>query len=149
MLHKIDEIQGIGLHLDIVLRKIQEAYLQKFEKLGADLTIEQWVILHQIYKLRDRASQREIVQLNFRNRATISRVIGGLERKGFLRKTRFQGDKKQFKLELTHQGQKMVENLLPHAMELRNKAVNNLSLEEFETFMTVLHQIKTNYQNQD
>jgi len=48
MLHQIDEIQGIGLHLDVVLRKIQEAYLRKFEELGVEMTIEQWVILHHL-----------------------------------------------------------------------------------------------------
>ena len=108
MLHQIDEIQGIGLHLDLVLRKIQDAYLKTFESLGIAMTIEQWVILHQIYELGEEASQRDIVQSNFRNRATISRVIGGLERKGWIKKTRFEGDQKRFKLELTSAGQKVI-----------------------------------------
>ena len=92
MLNHIDEIQGIGLHLDLVLRKIQNAYLRAFEELNVEMTIEQWVILHRIYELGDEASQRDIVQSNFRNRATTSRVIGGLERKGWVSKARFDGD---------------------------------------------------------
>lgn len=145
MLHQIDKIQGIGLHLDMVLRKIQEAYLESFEELGMDMTIEQWVILHQIHELGESASQRDIVQSNFRNRATISRVIGGLERKGWVKKTRFLGDKKRFKLELTSNGKSVIDLVLPHAKTLRLRALKNIESAEFEVFLKVLDQMKDNY----
>ncbi len=145
MLNQIDEIQGIGLHLDLVLRKIQEAYLRTFEALEVNLTIEQWVILHRIYELGDEASQREIVRSNFRNRATTSRVIGGLERKGWINKTRFDGDQKRFKLELTPEGQEMIDLVLPHAVKLRKRAIKNLDTHDFDTFLKVLNQIGSNY----
>lgn len=145
MLNQIDEIQGIGLHLDLVLRKIQEAYLAKFDELGLELTIEQWVILHQVYELGDEASQRDIVQSNFRNRATISRVIGGLQRKGWLQKTRFEGDQKRFKLVLTQSGNEVVNLVLPHARQLRKRSINNMTTEQFDTFLAVLDQLGENY----
>jgi len=145
MLNQIDEIQGIGLHLDSVLRSIQDAYLRTFESLGVDMTIEQWVILHQVYELGDKASQRDIVQSNFRNRATISRVIGGLQRKGWINKTRFKDDQKRFKIELTDQGENIIEKVLPFAIKLRKQAINGLGLLEFETFLRVLDQIGDNY----
>ena len=146
MLNRIDEIQGIGLHLDLVLRKIQKAYLRAFDELGVEVTIEQWVILHQIYELGDGASQREIVKGNFRNRATISRVIGGLERKGWIAKTRFEGDQKRYKLELTEQGRKIIELTLPSALALRKLAVKNIDPVEFETFLRVLDKMGDNYE---
>jgi DNA-binding MarR family transcriptional regulator len=146
MLNHIDDIQGIGLHLDLVLRKIQDAYLRTFEELGVEMTIEQWVILHRIYELGDEASQRDIVRSNFRNRATTSRVIGGLERKGWIAKTRFDGDQKRFKLEFTPKGQEVIDLVLPHALQLRKLAVKNLGPNEFETFLRVLDQIGENYE---
>ncbi|MEM8510546.1 MAG: MarR family transcriptional regulator [Bacteroidota bacterium] len=146
MLSQIDEIQGIGLHLDQVLRKIQDAYLRQFEALGVVMTIEQWVILHQIYKMGDTASQRDIVQSNFRNRATISRVIGGLERKGWIKKGRFDGDQKRFKLELTSKGQDIIATVLPHAITLRKQTIKGLDILEFDTFLKVLDQIGVNYE---
>ncbi|WP_108424940.1 MarR family winged helix-turn-helix transcriptional regulator [Flagellimonas amoyensis] len=146
MLNRIDEIQGIGLHLDLVLRKIQKAYLRAFDELGVEVTIEQWVIMHQIYELGDEASQREIVKGNFRNRATISRVIGGMERKGWITKTRFDGDQKRFKLELTEEGRKIIELTLPSALNLRKLAVKNIDPVEFETFLRVLDQMGDNYE---
>lgn len=145
MLHQIDEIQGIGLHLDLVLRKIQDAYLRTFESLGVHMTIEQWVILHQVHELGTKASQRDIVQSNFRNRATISRVIGGLERKGWILKTRFEGDQKRFKLVLTTEGASIIEKVLPVAIQLRKQAIKGMNLVEFETFLSILDQVGDNY----
>lgn len=145
MLHQIDEISGIGLHLDMVLRKVQDAYLRKFQELQLDLTIEQWVILYRIFQSGDDASQTDIVKSNFRNRATTSRVIGGLERKEWIRKTRFEGDMKRFKIELTSKGQKVITIVEPHAQNLRKQAVKGLDTLEFETFLRVLDRIGDNY----
>jgi len=145
MLNQIDKISGIGLHLDLVLRKIQDAYLRTFEELGVDMSIEQWVVLHRIYELGDEASQREIVRTNFRNRATTSRIIGRLEGKNWITKTRFEGDQKRFKLELTTKGKAIIDLVLPHAVDLRKLAINNLHVSEFDIFLKVLDQIGENY----
>ncbi|MBT8188758.1 MAG: MarR family transcriptional regulator [Croceitalea sp.] len=145
MLQHIDEISGIGLHLDLVLRKVQDAYLRTFKELHIDLTIEQWVILYRIYQLGSQASQTEIVKSNFRNRATTSRVIGGLEKKGYIKKTRFDGDMKRYKLKLTTNGQALIAKIEPHAKQLRKRAVKNLDTAAFDTFLNVLDQIGENY----
>ena len=147
MLNQIDEISGIGLHLDLVLRKIQDAYLLRFQELQLDLTIEQWVILYRIYQLGKDASQSDIVKSNFRNRATTSRVIGKLERKNWISKTRFDGDLKRFKLELTTKGKEIVAKIEPHANQLRKQAIKGLGVVEFEVFLKVLDQIGDNYQD--
>lgn len=146
MLNKIDEIHGIGLHLDLVLRKIQDAYLRAFDSLDVQMTIEQWVIMHQVYNMGEEASQSEITQLNFRNRATISRVIGGLERKGWIKKTRFEGDLKRFKLELTTVGTEIVEKVLPEALRLRRLAVKDMEPTAFANFLSVLDTLGVNYE---
>lgn len=145
MLKQIDEISGIGLHLDLVLRKVQDAYLRTFQELRIAMTIEQWVILYRIHQLGDNVSQSDIVKSNFRNRATTSRVIGGLERKGWISKSRFKGDMKRFKLELTKEGRKIINTVEPHANKLRNKAIEGLDVVEFETFLKVLDRIGGNY----
>ncbi len=149
MLNRIDEIQGMGFHLDLVLRKIQKAYLRTFNELGVDTTIEQWVILYQIHQLGENASQRDIVNENFRNRATTSRVIGGLERKGWISKTRFKGDQKRFKLELTPKGKEILDITLPSALQLRKLAIKDVDTSEFETFLRVLDKIGENYEENE
>jgi len=145
MLDQVNEISGMGFHLDMVLRKIQGLYLHKFAELGVDMTIEQWVILHQVYELGESASQREITKLNFRNRATTSRIIGKLEGKGWIQKTRFEGDLKQFKLELSSDGLAIINKVKPHAIDLRRLAVADISVSDFQLFLDVLEKIGENY----
>jgi DNA-binding MarR family transcriptional regulator len=145
MLGHIDNISGIGLHLDLVLRKVQDAYLRAFQDMGIDMTIEQWVILYRIHQLGDDASQAEIVRSNFRNRATTSRVIGGLERKGWISKKRFKGDKKRFRLVLTPLGTDIIAQIEPRANALRKLAVKDLNPEDFHIFLSVLDKIGDNY----
>lgn len=149
MLHKIDPISGIGLHLDLVLRKIQKRYLEVFDDHGIQITIEQWVLLHKIYELGESAAQAEIVRTDFRNRATTSRVISGLERKGYIRKERFEGDRKRFKLSLSTEGQLLVNRALPLAEKLRATALRGIAEEDFRIFLRVLDAIGQNYVVQD
>lgn len=145
MLHKIDPISGIGLHLDRVLRQIQKRYLSAFAEKDIEITIEQWVLLHKIYECGDHAAQADIVRTDFRNRATTSRVISGLERKGYIRKDRFDGDRKRFRLSLTPEGRELVRQALPLAQELRVLAVEGIDEGEFRVFLRVLEAIRSNY----
>lgn len=145
MLGNIDRISGIGLHLDLVLRKVQDAYLRTFQEMGLAMTIEQWVILYRIHQLGSKASQAEIVRSNFRNRATTSRVIGGLERKGWITKKRFQGDKKRYHLVLTPAGEDVISQMEPRANALRKLAVKDMDAADFQVFLAVLDKIGDNY----
>jgi DNA-binding MarR family transcriptional regulator len=145
MLGNIDRISGIGLHLDLVLRKVQDAYLRTFQEMGLTMTIEQWVILYRIHQLGSKASQAEIVRSNFRNRATTSRVIGGLERKGWITKKRFKGDKKRYHLVLTPAGEDIISQMEPRANALRKLAVKDMDAADFQVFLAVLDKIGDNY----
>jgi DNA-binding MarR family transcriptional regulator len=145
MLGDIDRISGIGLHLDMVLRKVQDAYLRVFQEMDIDMTIEQWVILYRIHELGSEASQAAIVRSNFRNRATTSRVIGGLERKGWISKERFKGDKKRYRLVLTPAGEAIISQIQPRANALRKLAVKDMDAADFQVFLTVLDKIGENY----
>jgi DNA-binding MarR family transcriptional regulator len=149
VLHKIDPISGIGLHLDLVLRQIQKRYLSEFAEKDIEITIEQWVLLHKIYESGAYAAQADIVRTDFRNRATTSRVISGLERKGYILKDRFKGDRKRFRLSLTPEGQDLVHRALPLAKELRILAVEGIDEGEFRVFLRVLEAIRRNYAGAD
>ncbi len=91
----MDRTEGFGVYLDRTLKKVQATFLAAFAENNIDLTIEQWVILRRVHLLGADASQSEISNTNFRNRATTSRVISGLCKKGFLNKSRFRDDQKR------------------------------------------------------
>jgi DNA-binding MarR family transcriptional regulator len=143
----MDSSKGFGHYLDRTVKRIQLAYQKAFKDRNIDLTIEQWVILQQIYELGDTVSQRELTNLNFRTRATTSRMITNLVEKGYITKSLFERDLKRYKLELTPRGRGLIETLLPFIKELRAIGYRNIDDADFQVFLNVLNQIWENYAN--
>lgn len=121
--------------------------MDAFEKNELNVTIEQWVILQRIFLLGDDATQAEIVRSNYRNRASTSRVISGLCDKGLVVKKRKEHYTNRFALILTERGKALIERALPVVQELRSIANEDISDEEFQTFLTVLNKLWENYNN--
>lgn len=141
----MDSSKGFGQYLDRTVKRIQLAYQKAFKEKSIELTIEQWVFLQQIYELGNTASQRELTNLNFRTRATTSKMITNLVEKGYITKSLFEGDFKRYKLELTPHGRSLIEELLPFVKELRAIGYKDIDEADFQIFLTVLNQIWHNY----
>lgn len=142
----MDSSEGFGHYLDRTVKRIQLAYLKAFKEKNIQITIEQWVFLQQIYELDGETSQRHLTDLNFRTRATTSKMITNLVRMGYVKKSRYEGDLKQYKLSLTSKGKKLIETLLPFIKNLRSVGYKNITEEEFKVFRKVLDQIWKNYE---
>lgn len=141
----MDLTGGFAFFMDRALKRVQLSYLRQFRKENIDLSIEQWVILQRIYQLRPDASQAEITKTNYRDKAATSKVISGLEKKGLIRKERFDADQKRFKLVITEAGEQLVVSVLPMVMQLRSVGHRNISDADFEVFLKVVNQIWENY----
>lgn len=141
----MDRTEGFGVYIDRTLKKVQSTFLQAFAENDIDLTIEQWVILQRVDLEGKDASQADIAKSNFRNRATTSRVISGLCKKGYLKKSRFRDDQKRYKLIVTEDGAALMQKVLPLIQDLRKVSAQGISEEEFETFYKVLDQLWENF----
>lgn len=141
----MDRTEGFGVYLDRTLKKVQATFMTAFAENDIDLTIEQWVILRRVHLLGPDASQAEISNTNFRNRASTSRVISGLCKKGFLNKSRFRDDQKRFKLVMTPSGQELMARVMPIIREIRKMSIAGIPEEDFDIFLSVLDKIWENY----
>ena len=145
----MDRTEGFGVYIDRTLKKVQSTFLQVFAENSIDLTIEQWVILQRVHLEGKDASQADIAKSNFRNRATTSRVISGLCKKGLLRKSRFRDDQKRFKLVMTEEGTNLMKEVMPFIKDLRKASTLGITEEEFEIFYKVLDQLWENFDQYD
>lgn len=141
----MDRTEGFGVYIDRTLKKVQGTFLQVFAENNIDLTIEQWVILQRVHLEGKDASQADIAKSNFRNRATTSRVISGLCKKGLLQKSRFRDDQKRYKLVMTKEGAALIKQVMPYIKDLRRASTQGITEEEFETFYNVLDQLWENF----
>lgn len=139
------ENQRFGIYIERTFKKIISTYQQVFRDNNIDLTIEQWVILQRIDTLGQNASQAEIANTSYRNRATTSRVIEGLRKKHLIKKERFDGDLKRYKLVLTSKGHEAYKEALPLVETLRTIGHQKISQEKFDILIEVLDQIWENY----
>lgn len=141
----MDRTEGFGVYLDRTLKKVQTTFIHVFSENDIDLTIEQWVILRRVHLLGAQASQAEISNTNFRNRATTSRVISGLCKKGYLKKSRFKDDQKRYKLVMTPAGASLMTRVMPIITNIRKMSIAGIPEAEFDIFLSVLDKIWENY----
>lgn len=141
----MDRTDGFGFYMDKTLKTIQLAYQQHFSDNNIELTIEQWVLLDYIEKLSPKALQSDLAKLNFRNRATTSRVVKGLIQKGFVNKARPINNQKQYILELTKTGREAWAQANKSVQKLRRIGKKDISPSDFDVFLSVLEHIHDNY----
>lgn len=126
---------------------VQLAYQQHFSDNNIGLTIEQWVLLDYIQKLSPGALQSDLSKLNFRNRATTSRVVKGLLRKGLVAKLRLENNQKQYILDLTNEGVKKWHSANQVVQKLRRLGKKDISSVDFNVFLSVLEKVHDNYKS--
>jgi len=141
----MDRTDGLGFQIDKTLKTVQLAYQQHFTDHNIGLTIEQWVLLDYIQKLSPGALQSDLSKLNFRNRATTSRVVKGLIRKGLVAKLRLENNQKQYILDLTNEGVKKWHSANQVVQKLRRLGKKDISSADFNVFLSVLEKVHENY----
>jgi DNA-binding MarR family transcriptional regulator len=105
------------------------------------------VLLDYIKKLSPGALQSDLSKLNFRNRATTSRVVKGLILKGLVAKLRLENNQKQYVLDLTNEGVKKWHSANQVVQKLRRLGKKDISSSDFNVFLSVLEKVHENYKS--
>ncbi len=142
---KKKEAKIFGTFIDRNMKIIRNNYLKVFKEIGIDITTEQWVLMDCLYQ-NNGMSQTELATESFKNAPTVSRIIDLLCKKELTERLRFENDRRRYKIFLTKKGKKTYEKVYPHVIELRNKGWNNLSNDDYTTFLRIMNQIFTNYE---
>jgi len=143
----MDSTKNFGLYMDKALKTIKLNYLKAFKELGLNFTPEQWVILDILYK-EDGVSQTELAIGSFKDSPTVSRIIDLLEKKELVTRMRFENDRRRYKIFLTEKGQTDYDIALPAVNELREKSWENLSEEDYKTYLRIMSQIVKNFDDE-
>lgn len=133
-----------GTFIDRAFRIIKLNFLQAFKEAGVDITTEQWVIIDSLYQ-KNGLSQTELANQSFKNAPTISRIIDLLCKKGLTERQRFENDRRRYKIFLTEKGASAYEKVLPKVRELREQGWENLTEEDYDTFLRIIQQVYNNF----
>jgi DNA-binding MarR family transcriptional regulator len=129
--------------LDRTARRVKQYAQQRFTELGFNITVDQWMVLKNLYE-HEEMKQNELAELLFKDNPTLTRIIDLLCTKGLTVRTVHPDDRRSFIVSLTKEGVKKVEQLAPKVKAIRLKAWNGLSEQDFTKFKKILDTIYEN-----
>jgi DNA-binding MarR family transcriptional regulator len=129
--------------LDRTARRVKQYAQQKFSELGFNVTVDQWLVLKNLYE-SDQMKQNELAEKMFKDNPTLTRIIDLLCEKGLTTRKIHPSDRRSFIVELTKDGRKKVEQMKPQIRQVRLKAWEGLTDKDFKKFKKILNTIYEN-----
>lgn len=129
--------------LDRTARRVKQFAKQRFKELGFEVTVDQWIILKKLGE-HENLNQRELADLVFKDTPTLTRIIDLLVDKGLVSRTIDANDRRCFVIALTDHGVKILDEYQSQIKEIRLKAWEGLSEDDFNYFKRIINTI---YQN--
>lgn len=140
-MEKLDEMLFYTLEKSIkVYRKFAQ---NRILKNGYDITIDQWLVLKTLQENKH-LSQNQIAELVFKDFASITRIIELLVKKKYVQRKIDTNDRRKFELEITVEGNKIIEMIYPIVIENRKQALMDLDVEEIINLKTQLEKLIKN-----
>lgn len=138
-----DNYNTYSFLLDKTSRRIKQYAQKKFKELGFGVTVDQWIILKNLYEM-DGVHQYELAEKTFKDTPTLTRIIDLLCEKGLARREMDSNDRRKYKVFLSDAGKVKVEEMLPMVSTIRKKGWEGLKVEDFENFKRILNKIHEN-----
>ncbi|MFQ5530740.1 MAG: MarR family winged helix-turn-helix transcriptional regulator [Gemmatimonadota bacterium] len=124
-------------------RTLRVLFLRLMESRASGVTPEMWLVLSRLYA-RDGQYQTQIADGTFRDRPNTSRILAGLESRGYVRKERDDEDMRRVRIFLTETGKRFVQDIAPIAASTRDTLYEGLTDEELRVLRRVLRRIERN-----
>ncbi|WP_100405558.1 MarR family winged helix-turn-helix transcriptional regulator [Bacillus solitudinis] len=133
---------SIKIHkTDLFLTNFIQSKLKPF-----NLAPEQNLIMMLLWE-RDGLTQYQLVDRLAKDKTNIARMASNLEKKGFIKRTHCQDDRRSVKLYLTPLGKELGEEIIPLAEEFDKVVCKGISNEELLELERLLLKMQKNVQN--
>lgn len=117
--------------------------VEKFQQHQLNLTFEQFIILRVLHEA-DGRPQRDLALVTRRHKASLTRIIGTLERKNLVARIPDPADARVNRIYLTTRGRKFYQSTLPALSEAVEEIQQSLSQNEIDGLIAILQKIQTN-----
>ena len=105
------------------------------------IAIEQRATL-EIIKFEPNANQTTIANLLGKDKTTVSRSLNSLEKKGLIKKSEVSDDKRSNKVELTKEGESILEDTVKEITSYRESLNSKLTQQEIEVFFKIMDKLE-------
>jgi DNA-binding MarR family transcriptional regulator len=132
--------------LDRTARRVKGYAQQRFTSGNFDVTVDQWLILKSLDDDRY-LKQKELAEITGKDNPTLTRIIDLLCKKGLTERIIHKDDRRSFTVHLTINGKAKLSELAPQISEIRMKAWENLTEQDYEQLKTILNKIYKNLES--
>lgn len=135
----------LGLYIDRTYKIVRQDLINRFRAQKLDITPEQWVLLSRLHA-EGELYQTELANKSFRDKPTVSRILDLLVKKKLVERSQDKQDARKYLVNLTHSGEDLVNEAIPHVQESREMGWTNLTEDEYQTLVRLLDKVFTNYE---
>jgi len=120
--------------------------LRCFKENNFKITPEQFIILDTLFENKKEKNlyQRQLGEILGKDRANIARLLGILEEKGLIQKTTDSNGRQINRIEITEEGIKIRNEILPVISKIRESYLTNIEISELQKSLKTLNKIKDN-----
>ncbi|WP_456270995.1 MarR family winged helix-turn-helix transcriptional regulator [Bacillus sp. AK031] len=112
-----------------------------------NLAPEQNLVMMLLWE-KDGMTQNQIAERLGKDKTNLARMASSLEKKGFIKRTNCQDDRRSLKLYLTETGKDLGEKVVPIAEAFNDIVCEGISEQDLEEFERILTKINVNVQRE-
>ncbi|MFN8283129.1 MAG: MarR family transcriptional regulator [Chitinophagales bacterium] len=132
-----------GFTLESTAKKIKLALQRRFNEIGVDITVDQWVVLLELHK-HGTQNQVALCELCCKDAPTITRIIELLVKKDLIIREGCKEDRRRFNISLSKKGKALIQKLLPIIVEFRKQGWNSLTEKDVAHIERITKKIQEN-----
>lgn len=123
---------------------VQKALMERVKESG--LTIGQPKVLDYL-KDHNGSSQKDIARACFIEAGSLTTILNGMEEKGLIERRTLNGNRRSYHIFMTDEGKKKQQMIDEAFAAIEEKAVSDISDEEYSQFMSVYQKLYNNLLN--
>ncbi|OIQ30430.1 MAG: MarR family transcriptional regulator [Bacteroidetes bacterium MedPE-SWsnd-G2] len=128
--------------------KLIEFYLQEqFKSHGLSLTKEQMIVLKKLHD-QDGISQNNLAFLTLRDKSSLTRLLGKMENKGYIKRQQCDTDKRVNHVFITDIGREVFNQSRPAIKNTLDTLEHNITEEEKQQIIKTLKKIQQNFDSE-
>jgi len=135
----------LGIETGKMMREMFRAFKKRIaEQADIKLTIEEFGLLHTIYKKEVDVIQSDLASILGKDKSFILRLIDSLEEKELVRRVADTNDRRKNYLMVTKYGEKVIKKYVEIGFDLMSELQQGLTESDINTFYKVVNQIRSN-----
>ena len=134
---------SVGFVINITAINLKNALSRAFKARGYKVTPEHWAVLNCLWR-EDGQNQSQIAKKIAKDKTNLTRILDVMEKNGYIRRQKYEGDRRVYHIYLTEEGRKLKKELIPIAEQLVETSVRGLSAGEQEQIVQLLNLINRN-----